>query len=226
MNVVNGAIASSPPEGRELAFKIILIGEPSVGKTAFVHRYVNDSFPRHYKVTVGVDYALRVVRRPGHQRIKLQLWDIAGQERFTPLTRVYYKGTHGCIIMFDLTKRSTYLRCIQWKNDLDAKCSLPDGSPIPCLLIGNKCDLSDKQVTDLELETMCQENSFIGWTETSVKESVMVEESMEFLTDAMLAKDRIFNASSEANPLEDLDSSIVNLPRGSRQITRKSSCSC
>ena len=62
----------------------------------------------------------------------------AGQERFTSMTRVYYKDAHACIIMFDLTQQSTFQNAVKWKKDLDTKCSLADGSPIPCLLLANK----------------------------------------------------------------------------------------
>lgn len=61
-----------------------------------------------------------------------------GQERFTSMTRVYYKDAHACIIMFDLTQQSTFQNAVKWKKDLDTKCSLADGSPIPCLLLANK----------------------------------------------------------------------------------------
>lgn len=132
-----------------------------MGKTSFVQRYVQDSFKRDYKGTVGVDFALKVFKWTENQTIRLQLWDIAGfyisleiliferivlpnyefvtgQERFTWMTRVYYKDAHGCIIMFDLTNRNSFQNTIKWKKDVDSKCMLPDGSPIPCMLLANK----------------------------------------------------------------------------------------
>ena len=63
---------------------------------------------------------------------------IAGQERFTSMTRVYYKDTNACIIMFDLTQRSSFENAYKWKKDLDSKCTLPDGHPVPCILLANK----------------------------------------------------------------------------------------
>ena len=61
-----------------------------------------------------------------------------GQERFTSMTRVYYKDAHACIVMFDLTQRLTFQNAVRWKKDLDAKCTLQDGTPVPCLLLANK----------------------------------------------------------------------------------------
>ena len=67
---------------------------------------------------------------------------IPGQERFTSMTRVYYKGAAACVIMFDLTSQQTFNSTIKWKRDLDKKCTLPNGKTIPCILVGNK--VSDK----------------------------------------------------------------------------------
>nr|CAD7430537.1 unnamed protein product [Timema monikensis] len=122
----------------EKLFKVIIIGDPTVGKTSFVQRYVQNSFRKDYKGTVGVDFALKILKWSENQTIKLQLWDIAGQERFTWMTRVYYKDSHGCVIMFDLTNKNSFVNTLKWKRDVDSKCSLPDGSPIPCMLLANK----------------------------------------------------------------------------------------
>ena len=69
-----------------------------------------------------------------------------GQERFTSMTRVYYKDAHACIVMFDLTQRLTFQNAVKWKKDLDDKCSLQDGSPVPCLLLANKVSVLFKTV--------------------------------------------------------------------------------
>ena len=66
------------------------------------------------------------------------LFSWIGQERFTSMTRVYYKDAHACIIMFDLTAKQTFMNALKWKKDLDSKCTLPDGSLVPCILLANK----------------------------------------------------------------------------------------
>ncbi|XP_075219781.1 ras-related protein Rab-7L1-like isoform X1 [Lycorma delicatula] len=170
----------------EKLFKVIIIGDPTVGKTSYVQRYVQNSYRKDYKGTVGVDFALKILKWSEMQTIKLQLWDIAGQERFTWMTRVYYKDAHGCIIMFDLTNKNSFANTLKWKKDVDSKCTLPDGSPIPCMLLANKCDLPHRQVEQMEIETFYKEHNFIGWTETSAKEGLMVNDSMRFLVDVMM----------------------------------------
>ncbi|XP_033611595.1 ras-related protein Rab-7L1 [Cryptotermes secundus] len=160
-------------------YKIIIIGDPTVGKTSFVQRYIQNTFKNDYKGTVGVDFALKIIKVSETQSIRLQLWDIAGQERFTWMTRVYYKDSHGCIIMFDLTNKNSFINTQKWKRDVDSKCTLPDGRPIPCILLANKCDLPYRQVHQMEIEDLYKEHNFIGWTETSAKDGLMVNDSMK-----------------------------------------------
>ena len=64
-----------------------------------------------------------------------------GQERFTSMTRVYYKDATACVIIFDLTQKKTFQNAVKWKKDLDSKCTLPDGSPVPCILLANKVNI-------------------------------------------------------------------------------------
>lgn len=206
----------------EVLFKVLIIGDPTVGKTSFVQRYVNNLFKRDYKMTIGVDFALKVVKWSDSKNIKLQLWDIAGQERFTSMTRVYYKNAHACVVMFDLTQRLTFQNTVKWKKDLDMKCSLQDGSPVPCLLLANKYDLSDREVEQAEIEEVCKEHDFVGWTEISVKEGLMVEESMRFMIDEMMAKHANLDEFSESIRLS---SSPTIRPQAQDQ-PQQSSCSC
>lgn len=72
------------------------------------------------------------------RRIELDLGIYTGQERFTWMTRVYYKEAQGCIIMFDLTSRNSFENAVKWKKDVDSKCVLEDGAPVPCMLLANK----------------------------------------------------------------------------------------
>ena len=84
---------------------------------------------------------------------------LAGQERFTSMTRVYYRDAHACIIMFDLTQRSTFLNASKWKKDLDSKCVLPDGTPVPCVLLANK--VSTQPVFLAKINTLSLETYFL-----------------------------------------------------------------
>ncbi|XP_069684392.1 ras-related protein Rab-7L1-like [Periplaneta americana] len=183
----------------EKLFKVLIVGDTTVGKTSFVQRYVQNTFRKDYKGTVGVDFALKVVKWSDSTTVKLQMWDIAGQERFTWMTRVYYKDSHGCLIMCDLSRRDTLENTIKWKNDVDSKCTTHDGLKIPCLLLANKCDVPDneKKITRTEIDAVYKRYEFSGWTVTSAKDGIMVNECMRYLTNLMLQQGEECSESSE-----------------------------
>ncbi|XP_044528208.1 ras-related protein Rab-7L1 isoform X1 [Gracilinanus agilis] len=184
---------------RDYLFKVLVVGDAAVGKTSLVQRYCQDSFSRHYKSTVGVDFALKVLQWSDSEMVRLQLWDIAGQERFTSMTRLYYRDASACVIMFDVTNATTFSNCQKWKQDLDCKLTLPSGEPVPCLLLANKSDLSPWAMTRDQIDRFSKENGFTGWTETSVKENKNVNEAMSLfprvLIEQMMANTREGNTS-------------------------------
>ncbi|XP_028323068.1 ras-related protein Rab-32-like [Gouania willdenowi] len=109
---------------QELLYKVLLIGELGVGKTSIIKRYVHHIFSQHYRATIGVDFALKVLQWDHDTVIRLQLWDIAGQERYGNMTRVYYREAVGAMVVFDVTRASTFDAVLKWKNDLDSKVQL------------------------------------------------------------------------------------------------------
>ncbi|GCB86807.1 hypothetical protein scyTo_0027513, partial [Scyliorhinus torazame] len=179
--------------GSEHLFKVLAIGELGVGKTSIIKRYVHRLFSRNYRTTISVDFALKVLPWDPSTLIRLQLWDIAGQERFGNVTRVYYKEAVGAFIVFDVSRNSTFDAVLKWKSDLDSKVKLPNGEPIPAVLLANKCD---EQWDDLEnspsmMDRYCEENGFIAWFETSAKENINIDEATRFLVKNILASDFI-----------------------------------
>ncbi|KAK7473802.1 hypothetical protein BaRGS_00034970, partial [Batillaria attramentaria] len=181
---VQDYLANLPPSSvsrgsrREIVVKLLLIGDAMVGKTSLVQRYVNNVFLHHYKETIGVDFTLKVLHWSDDLTIKIQLWDIAGMERCSAVTRAYYRNANGCLLMFDLADLATFNRIPRWKEDLDSKCRLPDGSTIPCLLLGNKSDLPQWAVTRDDMHEASERYSFTGWRDISVKDNVGVDEAL------------------------------------------------
>ncbi|KFP22721.1 Ras-related protein Rab-32, partial [Egretta garzetta] len=158
---------------REHLFKVLVIGELGVGKTSIIKRYVHQLFSQHYRATIGVDFALKVINWDSKTLVRLQLWDIAGQERFGNMTRVYYKEAVGAFVVFDVTRGSTFEAVSKWKHDLDSKVLLPNGSPIPAVLLANKCDQKkDGSQHPSQMDQFCREGGFVGWFETSAKVSI------------------------------------------------------
>eukprot|EP00093_Oithona_nana_P008150 08150.XXX_65431_64302_1 [CDS] Oithona nana genome sequencing. len=191
---------SAPPSNshfsgqkNEVLYKILVIGELGTGKTSFIKRYIHQYFSQHYRATIGVDFALKVINWDSNTIIRLQMWDIAGQERFGNMTRVYYKEAVGAFIVFDVTRMDTFKAIDKWKADLDSKVLLPDGRPIPCVLIGNKADQppSDPMFLNTDImERICKEKGFAGWFPTSAKDNTNVEESAEYLVQKIIDNDK------------------------------------
>ncbi|XP_041704164.1 ras-related protein Rab-32 [Coregonus clupeaformis] len=184
----------------ECLFKVLVIGERGAGKTSFITRYVNMRFKEEYKASIGVDFALKTIEWDNKTVVRLQLWDIAGQERIRNMTRLYYKEAMGAFVVFDMTKIETLEAASQWKHDLDSKVRLASGSPIPAVLLANKCDLTEgnKELSAL-MDNYCKEKGFLGWFETSAKDNLNVDEAGAFLVENMLRIDRGLSSRDNKN---------------------------
>eukprot|EP00794_Sanderia_malayensis_P012063 gene12063-13306_t len=182
-------------EKKEHLYKILVIGDLGTGKTSIIKRYVHNFFSVHYRATIGVDFALKVLNWDTNTLIRLQLWDIAGQERFGNMTRVYYKEAVGCFIVFDVTRSSTFDAVAKWKHDLDTKVTLPDGQLIPCVLLANKCDQQMEGLinSSSKMNDYCEDKGFMGWFETSAKNGTNIDEASRFLVHKILENDKANN---------------------------------
>jgi len=179
----------------EFLFKVIVVGDEGTGKTSTINRYVHNVF-KNCKPTIGVDFALKVLELDSNTLVRLQLWDIAGQERYGKMTRVYYKAAVGAYVVFDLTKQSTFEACKVWKADIDDKVKQRDGSNIPVVLIANKCDLQQEMRFDIDaakLDAFCQEYGFVGWFETSAKTNLNIDNAGKFLVRRILENETKIN---------------------------------
>jgi Ras-related protein Rab-32 len=137
---------------------------------------------------IGVDFALKVIPWDPKTLVRLQLWDIAGQERFGNMTRVYYKEAVGALIVFDITRPTTFDAVLKWKADIDSKVTLPGTErPIPVVLLANKCDLAKEWAQGPgQMDKFCVDGGFVGWFEVSAKEDINVDKSATFLVSKIM----------------------------------------
>jgi len=158
-------------EKHEYLFKVLVIGDLGVGKTSIIKRYVHQVFSQQYRATIGVDFALKIIDWDEKNLVRLQLWDIAGQERFGNMTRVYYRDAVGVFVVFDLTRVTTFEAVTRWKSDLDSKVTLPNGGKIPAILLGNKSDEMDSDESSVmeHMNKYCEEKGFDAFYPTSAK---------------------------------------------------------
>ncbi|KAM9319383.1 ras-related protein Rab-38 [Gastrophryne carolinensis] len=202
----------------EHLYKILVIGDLGVGKTSIIKRYVHQNFSPHYRATIGVDFALKVLNWDSDTVVRLQLWDIAGQERFGNMTRVYYREAVGAFIVFDVTRPATFEAVTKWKEDLDSKLTLSNGLPVAAVLLANKCDQGKDGFKNnfSKMDQFCKEHGFVGWFETSAKENINIDEASRCLVKHIIA--------SESDLLQSMEPDVVKPQMNSSKIPSCSAC--
>jgi len=153
-------------------FKYIIIGDTGVGKSCLLLQFTDKRFQPVHDLTIGVEFGARMIPID-NQQMKLQIWDTAGQESFRSITRSYYRGAAGALLVYDITQRHTFNHLTTWLEDARQH----SASHMVIMLIGNKCDLaSRREVQKEEGEAFAREHGLI-FMETSAKTAANVEEA-------------------------------------------------
>ena len=195
-----------------ISFKILLLGDSTVGKTAFILRFCENKFEEDSLTTIGLDQKNKFVKR-GDKKLELHIWDTAGQERFRSIAKNCYKGADGIILMYDISKYDTFKHIKTWISNIKESIDL---SKIAFIVVGNKCDLpeSEKEV-DQESKKNFEVNNNMKIIETSAKDNINVSESFINLIDKMLElglgrkkgneddNDELNNSQTLRNPKDD-----------------------
>ena len=146
--------------------KLLTLGETEVGKTSIVLRYSDDKFHESKIATIGIDFKIKMIKK-GNEKIKVSIYDTAGQERFKNIVKHYYKGANGVLLIFDITKRDTFEKLDYWLTDLQENSDNLDYLFI--YLIGNKNDLeAERKVSTEEANKFAQEKN-LSYIEVSAK---------------------------------------------------------
>ncbi|XP_066995081.2 ras-related protein Rab-43 isoform X1 [Anabrus simplex] len=205
---------NSGDDSFDFLFKIVLIGDCGTGKTCVVQRFKSGTFVERHGNTIGVDFSMKTVTVDG-KKVKLQIWDTAGQERFRTITQSYYRSANGVIIVYDITKRSSFLSLQRWIEEVRRYTA----SNVMLVLVGNKCDLESlREVEFAEAEAMCEYIPEILFVlEASAKENTNVDDA--FMCLATELKRRHDGIQYSDGP----DGETVKLGEG-RTISRCSSC--
>jgi len=164
-------------------YKICLLGDGGVGKTALRERFLGKGFQTGYILTIGADFAVQDLSI-GEVQYKFQIWDLAGQQRFSAVRALYYKGSHGAILIFDQTRVDSLYNLEKWKQELFTNV----GREIPYLILGNKSDLPEA-IDTAEIEKFVQKSQSeiqdipfeIKFLKTSAKSGLNVTEAFELL---------------------------------------------
>ncbi|KAI5089204.1 ras-related protein Rab-14, partial [Silurus meridionalis] len=231
---------ATAPYNYSYIFKYIIIGDMGVGKSCLLHQFTEKKFMADCPHTIGVEFGTRIIEVSG-QKIKLQIWDTAGQERFRAVTRSYYRGAAGALMVYDITRRSTYNHLSSWLTDAR---NLTNPNTV-IILIGNKADLeAQRDVTYEEAKQFAEENgeeerlllySFVVscsagllFLEASAKTGENVEDA--FLEAAKKIYQNIQDGSLDLNAAESGVQHKPSAPQGGRLTSesqpQREGCSC
>ena len=143
-----------------------------MGKSCILLQFSQNKFREQHEITIGVEFESKTIEVNG-KIIKIQIWDTAGHEAFQSITRTYYKGAVGALLVYDITRRETFNHLVKWLSEVRENAS----NDITIILIGNKNDLEDKrQVSIEEGESFASENNLL-FLETSAKTSNNIAEA-------------------------------------------------
>ncbi|KAI9357432.1 ras family-domain-containing protein [Pilaira anomala] len=196
-------------------FKLVFLGEQSVGKTSLITRFMYDTFDNTYQATIGIDFLSKTMYLDD-RTIRLQLWDTAGQERFRSLIPSYIRDSSVCVVVYDITNRNSFSNTSKWIDDVRAE----RGTDVIIVLVGNKTDLNDKrQVTVEEGEKKAKEYN-IMFIETSAKAGYNVKALFRKIGHALPGME----SQSEDGQRDQLTK--VDLTESSARKEESSACAC
>ncbi len=166
----------------DYTFKILLLGDAAVGKTSFTKRYCYNIFNPSERLTIGVDFHVKTIELRG-KKIKLQIWDVGGEERFRFLLPTYCLGANAAFLLYDITRQATLDNISEWVSIIRQR-----GGPIPIMLVGSKLDLGNTQrqiPRELGIQ-IAEKNDFASFVEISAKENLNINQAFSVLTELTL----------------------------------------
>ncbi|XP_067404443.1 ras-related protein Rab-41 isoform X5 [Emydura macquarii macquarii] len=210
---------SAPASGGEFGnplrkFKLVFLGEQSVGKTSLITRFMYDSFDNTYQATIGIDFLSKTMYLED-RTIRLQLWDTAGQERFRSLIPSYIRDSAAAIVVFDITNLNSFQQTSKWIDDVRTE----RGSDVIIMLVGNKTDLADKRQVSIEEGERKAHELNVMYIETSAKAGYNMKQLFRRVAAALPGMDSTPEKSKE-------DMIDIKLEKPPEQPVTESSCSC
>ncbi|XP_060941476.1 ras-related protein Rab-6A isoform X1 [Limanda limanda] len=197
-------------------FKLVFLGEQSVGKTSLITRFMYDSFDNTYQATIGIDFLSKTMYLED-RTIRLQLWDTAGQERFRSLIPSYIRDSAAAVVVYDITNVNSFQQTTKWIDDVRTE----RGGDVIIMLVGNKTDLADKrQITTEEGEQRAKEMNVL-FIETSAKTGYNVKQLFRRVAAALPGMD-----TTQDKSREDISVIDIKLAPPPEEPTSEGGCSC
>ncbi|XP_035290200.1 ras-related protein Rab-6A isoform X1 [Anguilla rostrata] len=195
-------------------FKLVFLGEQSVGKTSLITRFMYDSFDNTYQATIGIDFLSKTMYLED-RTIRLQLWDTAGQERFRSLIPSYIRDSAAAVVVYDITNVNSFQQTTKWIDDVRTE----RGSDVIIMLVGNKTDLADKRQVSIEEGERKAKELNVMFIETSAKAGYNVKQLFRRVAAALPGME-----STQDKTREDMID--IKLEKPPEQPVSEGGCSC
>lgn len=198
----------------QIVLKLLLLGDSSVGKTSILLKYISNKFDESSISTVGVDYMDKIIDY-NKFKIKLQIWDTSGEEKFRTITKNFYRNADGLLVVFDLTKKESYDHIKSWINE-----AKENNDKLKTILIGNKLDLKDERIVAIDVAKQFAEKNNLKYIETSAKDGTNINESFQAIIDLL------FDGKSSEEILHEFtkQDSSLSVVDDSMEVKKKKSC--
>ncbi|XP_057465912.1 ras-related protein RABA2a [Actinidia eriantha] len=213
-------MARRADEEYDYLFKVVLIGDSGVGKSNLLSRFTRNEFCLESKSTIGVEFATRTLQVEG-RTVKAQIWDTAGQERYRAITSAYYRGALGALLVYDVTKPTTFENVSRWLKELRDHAD----SNIVIMLIGNKTDLKHLRAVATEDAQGFAETEGLLFIETSALEAINVEKAFQMILSEIyriISKKSLASQDSAPASIKEGKTLVVG---GTETNTKKPCCS-
>jgi len=198
----------------QIVLKLLLLGDSSVGKTSILLKYISNKFDESSISTVGVDYMDKIIDY-NKFKIKLQIWDTSGEEKFRTITKNFYRNADGLLVVFDLTKKESYDHIRSWINE-----AKENNDKLKTILIGNKLDLKDERIVTIDVAKQFAEKNNLKYIETSAKDGTNINESFQAIIDLLFdgkSSEEILNEFTK----QDSSLSVVD---DTMEVKKKKAC--
>jgi Ras-related protein Rab-6A len=218
----SAAPAAKRPSNTSLAplakYKLVFLGDQSVGKTSIITRFMYDNFDRHYQATIGIDFLSKTMYLED-RTVRLQLWDTAGQERFRSLIPSYIRDSSVAVVVYDVSNRASFLNAAKWVEDARAE----RGNDVVICLVGNKTDLGNdkRQVSTEEGEERARKDNLL-FMEVSAKAGYNVKSLFRKLATSLPGSDAA-SATNNGNQSNLVDIKLSATPAN---VDEAKTCGC
>ena len=178
-------------------FRIITLGDSGVGKSSIIMRYTNGTFDEKILSTIGLEFTFKEVTLKDGVKIKIKFIDTAGQEKYRSLAKSYYKNAEGVLFIFSYGKKESFDHIEEWFKSFNEQC--PDKDNIPKILIGNKCDLENKEIEKNLVDDLKKRIGIENFSNTSAKDNIGIDELFTELAEKMYEQNKKYIGKKQQN---------------------------